>query len=373
MSSLNPPARELSIKIVYYGPGLGGKPASLQCIHRALRPETRGQLVSLATGADRTLYFDFLPVEVLLSGGFTVRMHLYTVPGQVHYDATRKLVLNGCDGVVFVADSQRDREAATVESLENLVENLREQGRALDKVPLVFQYNKRDCRDLLRVEELERLLNPHRRPAFETIATEGQGVHQALKAISVEVLKDLRRQGTIASPASTGGSGPVWEVKEPGRTRPAGGAARDAAAPVIVAAETSSRILELSRREDSSVSRGFGDLARLTPLSPGAGVLCELVPAGPLRQQVALLEADIAHGQHVAAIRRAGEILAAVTTEVRALDPDGGPAAAALFRRVPPERYARMRELLRRAEGGGVSSEDAAFALFFSLDLLVTS
>ncbi|MBI5480067.1 MAG: hypothetical protein HY906_14465 [Deltaproteobacteria bacterium] len=373
MSTLNSPARELSIKIVYYGPGLGGKTASLQCIHRGLRPETRGQLVSLATGSDRTLYFDFLPVEVLLSGGFTVRMHLYTVPGQVHYDATRKLVLNGCDGVVFVADSQREREAATVESLENLEENLREQGRSLDKVPLVFQYNKRDCRDVLPVEELARKLNPHRRPAFETIAIEGQGIHQALKAISGEVLRDLRRQKIVAPPAPGGAVGPVREEWAPVTTRPGVGAARDVAAPEMIAAGASERILELSRQEDSGSHPGFGELAGLTPLSPGAGVLCSLVPAGPLRQQVVQLEAEIARGEHVEAIRRAGEILAAVTVEVRAQDPNAGPAAAALFRRVQPERYARMRELLRRVDGGGVSSEDAAFALFFCLDLLVTS
>src|SRR5512137_3124339 len=190
MSSINLHSDEIGIKIVYYGPGLGGKTTSLQHMHRVLKPDNRGQLISLATGIDRTLYFDFLPVKLPKVKGFTIRMSLYTVPGQVHYDATRKLVLNGCDGVVFVADSQRESQAATVESLENLEENLREQGRALDKVPLVFQYNKRDCRDLIPVEELERLLNPHQRPAFETIATAGQGVHQALKAISVEVLKD---------------------------------------------------------------------------------------------------------------------------------------------------------------------------------------
>src|SRR6185503_5323104 len=117
------------------GPGLGGKTSSLQCIHRAIKPDARGQLVSLATGADRTLYFDFLPVKLPKLRGYNVRVQLYTVPGQVHYNSTRKLVLNGCDGVVFVADSQIEREAANVESLENLGENLREQGLAIDKVP----------------------------------------------------------------------------------------------------------------------------------------------------------------------------------------------------------------------------------------------
>jgi signal recognition particle receptor subunit beta len=372
MSTLNQPARELSIKIVYYGPGLGGKTASLQCIHRGLRPETRGQLVSLATGADRTLYFDFLPVEVLLSGGFTVRMHLYTVPGQVHYDATRKLVLNGADGVVFVADSQREREAATIESFENLEDNLREQGRSLDKVPLVFQYNKRDCPDVLPVEELERRLNPGRRPSFETVAIEGVGVQKALKAITMEVLRDLRRQKVVAPTDQPVAAGAIREEWEPARTRPGTGIARDAV-PEMNTAGVSEKILELSRREDSGSHPDLAALASLTPLAPGTGVLCSLVPAGALRQQVVQLEAEIARGEYQGAVRRAGEVLAAVTLEVRALDPNAGPAAAALFRRVQPERYARMRELLRRVAGGAVSSEDAAFALFFCLDLLVTS
>src|SRR4051812_46921415 len=175
MSSVNLYTKEISIKIVYYGPGLGGKTSSLQHIHRAIKPDSRGQLVSLSTGVDRTLYFDFLPVKLPKLRGYTIRVQLYTVPGQVHYNSTRKLVLTGADGVVFVADSQSARREANIESLSNLQENLREQGLALDKVPHLLQYNKRDVEDLLTIEDLDAALNPYHAPAFETCATSGKG------------------------------------------------------------------------------------------------------------------------------------------------------------------------------------------------------
>src|SRR6266481_4365625 len=143
VSSVNLYAKEISLKIVYYGPGLGGKTSSLQHIHRAIKPDSRGQLVSLSTGVDRTLYFDFLPVKLPRLRGYSIRVQLYTVPGQVHYNSTRKLVLAGCDGVVFVADSQRDRDTANVESFDNLRDNLTEQGMKLESVPHILQLNKR--------------------------------------------------------------------------------------------------------------------------------------------------------------------------------------------------------------------------------------
>ncbi len=148
MSSINLHTREITVKVVYYGPGLGGKTSSLQYIHRTLRPELRGQLVSLATSIDRTLYFDFLPVKLPKVKGFTIRMSLYTVPGQVHYNATRKLVLQGTDGVVFVADSQTARHDANIESVKNLDDNLRGHGLNPTTVPMVIQYNKRDLKNI---------------------------------------------------------------------------------------------------------------------------------------------------------------------------------------------------------------------------------
>src|SRR6266481_2238357 len=191
VSSVNLYAKEISLKIVYYGPGLGGKTSSLQHIHRAIKADARGQLVSISTGTDRTLYFDFLPVKLPKLRGYTIRVQLYTVPGQVHYNSTRKLVLTGADGIVFVADSQRPRREANIESMNNLQENLREQGLSLDKVPHLFQYNKRDMAELLPVSELDSALNLYHAPYFETSAMAGRGVFEALKSITTLVLSDL--------------------------------------------------------------------------------------------------------------------------------------------------------------------------------------
>src|SRR5512145_317917 len=160
MPVVNALARELVFKVVYYGPGLGGKTTSLQHIHATTRPENRGKMVSLATPVDRTLYFDFLPIRLPSARDMTVRLQLFTVPGQVYFNATRKLVLTGADGVVFVSDSQAVRADANIESLENLRENLAEQGREIAHIPLVFQHNKRDLPDLLSIEELDEMLNP---------------------------------------------------------------------------------------------------------------------------------------------------------------------------------------------------------------------
>jgi signal recognition particle receptor subunit beta len=195
MSSINLHTREINIKVVYYGPGLGGKTTTLQHIHRTLKPDLRGQLVSLATGIDRTLFFDFLPVKLPKVRDFTIRMSLYTVPGQVHYNATRKLVLQGADGVVFVADSQAARQDANIESIGNLYDNLRAHGMNPDTVPLVLQYNKRDLDGILSVEQLDRDLNRHRLKRFETCALSGQGVFEAMRTITKLVLTDLKRKG----------------------------------------------------------------------------------------------------------------------------------------------------------------------------------
>ena len=191
MAQVNPLTREVLVKLVYYGPGLGGKTTSLQCVHSASPPETRGQIVSLATPVDRTLYFDFLPLRISPVRDHHVRLQLFTVPGQVYFNATRKLVLTGADGVVFVADAQRERQDANLESLENLEANLREQGRALADVPHIFQFNKSDLPNILSVEELDRSLNPMGAPTFATCATKGGGVLEALDVLVRKVLDDL--------------------------------------------------------------------------------------------------------------------------------------------------------------------------------------
>jgi mutual gliding-motility protein MglA len=192
MASVNPLSRELVFKIVYYGPGLGGKTTTLEHIHATAKPEHRGKLVSLATPVDRTLYFDFLPVRLPPVRGMHIRLQLFTVPGQVYFNATRKLVLTGADGVVFVGDSQIVRADANLESLENLRENLHEQGRDLATMPLVFQHNKRDLPDLLPVEELDSMLNPFGAPSLPTSAKTGEGIYEALEKISACVLEAFK-------------------------------------------------------------------------------------------------------------------------------------------------------------------------------------
>lgn len=189
---------QMAAKIVYYGPGLCGKTTNLSYIYAKTAPGSRGEMVSLETETDRTLFFDLLPLEVGKVGGFRTRLQLYTVPGQVFYNTTRKLVLKGVDGVVFVADSQRPMAEANVESFQNLQENLAELGLDISSIPLVLQYNKRDLRNILSVEELDRALNPTGTlPAFEAIAVQGDGVFETLKAITKLTLKNLRRRMAV--------------------------------------------------------------------------------------------------------------------------------------------------------------------------------
>ena len=184
MASVNALGRQLVFKIVYYGPGLSGKTSTLQHIHATARPEHRGKMVSLATPVDRTLYFDFLPLRVPNVRGMGVKLQLFTVPGQVYYNATRKLVLTGADGLVFVSDSQAGRVDSNLEALENLRDNLREHGRSLDDFPHIIQHNKRDLSDVLSIKELDEMLNEHKAPSFGTCATKGDGVYESLDAIT---------------------------------------------------------------------------------------------------------------------------------------------------------------------------------------------
>jgi hypothetical protein len=224
MSMINYASREINCKIVYYGPGLGGKTTNLEHIYGKVAPETRGKLISLATETERTLFFDFLPVDLGAIRGFRTRFHLYTVPGQVYYNASRKLILKGVDGVVFVADSQVDRAEANQESMQNLYDNMAEHGYDLTRMPFVVQYNKRDLPNAATIDELQAMLNPgwevddpgrcrpapnpfrpgemlverlptgewwERVPAFEAVAASGEGVFDTLKAVAKLVIKSL--------------------------------------------------------------------------------------------------------------------------------------------------------------------------------------
>lgn len=193
MSFINYMAREINCKIVYYGPGLCGKTTNLQHIYERTNPDAKGKMISLATETERTLFFDFLPLSLGEIRGFKTRFHLYTVPGQVFYDASRKLILKGVDGVIFVADSQLERVEANLESVDNLRTNLAEQGYNLDKLPYVIQYNKRDLPNAVDVAELRAQLNPTGVPDFEAVARSGEGVFETLKAVSKLVLTELRK------------------------------------------------------------------------------------------------------------------------------------------------------------------------------------
>ncbi len=193
MSFINYASREINCKIVYYGPGLCGKTTNLQFVYNKTADSSKGKMISLATETERTLFFDFLPLALGEIRGFKARFHLYTVPGQVFYDASRKLILKGVDGVVFVADSQQERLDANIESMENLRDNLEEQGLDLDRIPFVIQYNKRDLPGVCSVEELSSLLNPRKVPETEACAASGEGVFETLKVIAKLVLNDLKK------------------------------------------------------------------------------------------------------------------------------------------------------------------------------------
>jgi hypothetical protein len=195
VSFINFPAREINCKLVYYGPGLGGKTANLQWIYDNAGVGQKGKMISLATETDRTLFFDFLPLDLGTVRGFKTRFHLYTVPGQVFYEASRKLILKGSDGVVFVADSQEERMDANLETLDNLQENLRDHGLDFATIPYVLQLNKRDLPNILPVEELKKRLQVKGEAVVEGVAITGQGVFETLKDVAKLVLAELKKAG----------------------------------------------------------------------------------------------------------------------------------------------------------------------------------
>ena len=194
MTFINYASREINCKLVYYGPGLCGKTTNIQHIYEKTVPGSKGKLISLATETDRTLFFDFLPLNLGSIRGFKVRFHLYTVPGQVFYDASRQLILKGVDGIVFVADSQEMRMDANLESVRNLEQNLKDQGYELKNIPYVLQCNKRDMDTAVSMEEMTRLLQHKGEQVFEAVATDGTGVFDTLKSLAKLVLAELKRR-----------------------------------------------------------------------------------------------------------------------------------------------------------------------------------
>jgi signal recognition particle receptor subunit beta len=194
MSFVNRMTKEINCKIVYYGAGLCGKTANLNYIFAATKPESRGKMISLETETERTLFFDFMPLDLGKIGEYKIRFHLYTVPGQVFYDASRKLILKGAVGVIFVADSQEPRMEANIESFENLEENLGAYNNSLKSIPHVIQYNKRDMPSAMPIDALRPQLNPYKAPEFESIAKTGEGVFETLKGLAKIVLTQLAKQ-----------------------------------------------------------------------------------------------------------------------------------------------------------------------------------
>ena len=195
MSFINYSSKEINCKIVYYGPGLSGKTANLKYIYNNSDPESRGKLISLSGDDNRSIFFDFLPLDLGEINGFKTRFHLYTVPGQVMYESSRKLILKGADGLVFVADSQRERMDANKKSLDRLSDHLEDYGYEVKKIPMVFQYNKRDLPGVMPVEEMSEFLNMYSKQEFEAVATNGTGVYDALRNITKLVLDELKGGG----------------------------------------------------------------------------------------------------------------------------------------------------------------------------------
>jgi signal recognition particle receptor subunit beta len=343
MSSINLHTKEITVKVVYYGPGLGGKTTSLQCIHRTLKPEMRGQLVSLATGIDRTLYFDFLPIKLPKVKDFTIRMSLYTVPGQVHYNATRKLVLQGADGVVFVADSQNARKEANIESVKNLDDNLRAHGMNPNTVPLVMEYNKRDLGNILSVKQLEKDLNRRKVPAFESCALNGKGIFEALRTITKLVLSDLKRKGIYQG---KGGQAAPEEKKAP-----------------VVSPKIEEGLVKAFETRLDEKEEPLEEVSQ--PVESRGLTFSELWVSGPGRDQILAMEGDIERGDHKSAIRRAEGLLHEYVGQSTSSE-DVSTAEALLMLGVHGPHYERFKNSISKVEPLKL---DALYCLFFLADI----
>jgi signal recognition particle receptor subunit beta len=390
MPVVSPLARELVFKIVYYGPGLGGKTTTLQYIHATAKPEHRGKMVSLATPVDRTLYFDFLPIRLPHVRGMNVRLQLFTVPGQVYYNATRKLVLTGVDGVVLVFDSQRARMDANLESLENLNENLRAHGKTLADVPHVIEYNKRDLYDVLGIDELERQLNRERAPSFATAATSGEGVYEALEAITRAVLDEFERRmpdnrgvdastrlelpegGLVealrraeADPEQVGGS------LEPGPVQRMSGMMRLSQLPEVDLGEAAARAAAgdtrppappapspVEERHASPLPEPARVPSAVEPQAAPAGLSFEaLWPTATERALVRELEQALVAGDFARALAGADRLVARTFASAGALlggsqDAPRDPATVLLLLGLEGQRYLELRALVRDVRGG---------------------
>ena len=380
MASVNALGRQLVFKIVYYGPGLSGKTSTLQHIHATARPEHRGKMVSLATPVDRTLYFDFLPLRVPNVRGMGVKLQLFTVPGQVYYNATRKLVLTGADGLVFVSDSQAGRVDSNLEALENLRDNLREHGRSLDDFPHVIQHNKRDLSDVLSIKELDEMLNEHQAPSFGTCATKGDGVYESLDAITRLVVTAFEssippgeRQISAELEAIEGGLGEAL--------RNADASDPLAQAPSVIASLTDPPVAGRgtgSGRARDDFDRGAeapGEVAARAVVksdrsTPAGTTLAELWPEAE-RDQVREVEAAIAGRRYARAIELSDalvtRVLASAAGVFGSAEAPRDAATVPLLLGLDGRMYLAFRLLVREARSGGTLDARCALeALVFA-------
>jgi len=369
VSVLNPLAREISAKIVYYGPGLSGKTTSLQFVFSSLKPSHRGELVSLETEGDRTLFFDFLPVHVERVGGFDLRLQLYTVPGQVFYGATRQLVLSGADGVIFVADSQREARERNLESLVDLKDNLAKEGRDLRTVPFVLQYNKRDLPDVMSPAQLDQELNEFGVPAFETNASVGTGVVDALKRVvalvnktvtsHVGVPKSQRRSETgrrmALDPEGVWGKdnkddGMAGQVKEALSSEPLQARMQRATDRVLAQATPTVVVAAPPPREGQTIAA-----PAVSPMS-FSGLFRE---SGPVAQ----VEREIAQGNFAEAVHRAASLVSELLEGLLGPNDPAGYATRALLLGLDGQEYLELRRLAGRPPTL-ITQNDALFALY---------
>lgn len=378
MASLNTVARELVLKIVYYGPGLGGKTSSLQALHDASPLERRGKLVSLATPVDRTLYFDFLPLRLPPLRGLAVRLQLFTVPGQVYFNATRRLVLSGADGVVFVADAQRDRLDANLESLENLRENLAEHGRELASLPHAFAYNKRDLPEILSHEELEKALNAHGAPSFGTVATRGEGVQATLDEMIRMVLRAYEAQ--LPEPAASERAVHVDDAPPSVRVSQEMPAVQGDDPEIVtgVAVLTSEPVEEVF---GSTAGNGtfLPDVANVEKEPESRGLSFAPLFAPGERALIEQIEQAIAHGDHGDAVGMCDAAISRILTNVAAIVSGESKISPAdpslpLLLGLDGRRYLAFRALARRARQiGDVGVRDALESFAFVLEARVAA
>jgi signal recognition particle receptor subunit beta len=379
MASVNPHTRELVFKLVFYGPGLGGKTTTLQYIYAATKAEHRGKMVSLATPTDRTLYFDFLPIRVPRIRGMAVRLQLFTVPGQVYYAATRKLVLSGADGVVFVADSQAGRMEVNQEALDDLHANLGEHNRELADVPHTFHWNKRDLSELVPIEELERRFNKYGAPSLGTVATRGEGVFEGLERISRLVLKAYEDDPNVRIEASADAPTSVSEDD-------VGHAIRDIEGGPVEAPTKVSHVIPERPRSDQPPSSPKADVrvvpppsaesavkaASSTPPSRSGFTLSELWPESDrerVRQAEQMMAARDAVNAILACDMLVTRVLASAAGLVGTLDAPRDPAVVCLLLGLDGARYFQFRTLVRAARHReAVTMKDAIECFTFALE-----